>query len=149
MLKFACCPIFYAYSWIFFITLIDIIVYISTVIYEFNKYRFFEPTYGALQDFGASENHKIREGQVFRFITPMFLHANLVHLALNMASQLVLGFRIEPQVGIYRIVALYIVAGVAGNLLSDLIREYGIAVGASTAVFGMMASMFAWLWINW
>ena len=76
--------------------MVQIGLYFLTVFVDYSSEAFLEPTYNTLLTFGASENESILEGQIWRFVTPLFLHASLVHLFANVISQLVLGFRIEP-----------------------------------------------------
>jgi len=43
---------------------------------------------------------------------------------------------------------LYLLSAISGNLFSALLSD-NISVGASTAIFGMLASMLGYLIINW
>jgi len=49
--------------------------------------------------YGAKENTLIQQGQYWRFVTPIFLHVNLIHVGLNMLNFVVLGIFIERLVG--------------------------------------------------
>lgn len=66
MLKFTCCPTFTIYSFIFFITMIEVIVYITTIIVSFtngsgfNMGQFLGPDVTVLDTFGAEVPYKIR-----------------------------------------------------------------------------------------
>ena len=42
------------------------------------------PSLEVLDLLGAKDAHQIREGEWWRFFTPMFLHAGIIHLVLNM-----------------------------------------------------------------
>jgi membrane associated rhomboid family serine protease len=85
MLKFTCCPNFSVYSFIFYITMIDIIVYIVTVIISLTKgglssSDFLGPNTDVLDSFGAMIPPKVHSGQVYRLILPIFLHAGFLHI---------------------------------------------------------------------
>lgn len=79
----------------------------------------------------------------------MLLHANLTHIVYNVIMQLILGFRLEPTVGHWRTVAIYVTSGVGGVLFSCLCTPDVNAVGASTSIFGILSSMIMWLIMNW
>lgn len=58
--------------------------------------------------------------QVWRFITPMFLHSGILHLLLNSFFLSRTGFPMEKQIGTYRMVTMYVLSGIGGNLFSCL-----------------------------
>jgi rhomboid protease GluP len=66
-----------------------------------------------------------------------------------MAFQLILGFRLEPQIGVARMIGIYILTGIGGVLFSCLVSPNTLGVGASTAIFGLVAAMIAWIALNW
>jgi len=71
----------------------------------------------ALQ-FGAKQNALIRAGQYWRLVTPIFLHGNWVHLLVNGFSLLRLGAPMEQIYGRKKYLALFLFAGITGNVLS-------------------------------
>lgn len=73
-----------------------------------------------------------------RFITPIFLHAGILHLALNLFAQLRFGIMLERKWGIVKFVILYFVSGIGGVLMSCLIEPKSLSVGASGAIMGLM-----------
>ena len=60
----------------------------------------------------------ILQGQYWRFITPIFLHANLLHVALNMLNLAVLGVFVERLVGHLRFLLIYFVTGLVSIIAS-------------------------------
>lgn len=88
---------------------------------------------------GARVNELILEGQWWRFLTPVFLHGSVTHIFFNMYALLSLGSFLERQFGHGRFVLLYFLGAFAGNVFSFLLTE-GYSVGASTAVFGLVAA---------
>jgi rhomboid protease GluP len=56
--------------------------------------------------------------QWWRIITAMFVHVGIIHLATNMWCLWNLGLLAEPLMGSFGVVAVYILTGAAGNLLS-------------------------------
>ena len=82
----------------------------------------------------------IQNGQYYRLLTGIFLHANIIHLVCNCYSLYVIGMQIESFIGKARFLAVYILSGIAGNLLSIYIMN-GFSVGASGAIFGLLGSL--------
>lgn len=78
----------------------------------------------------------------------MFLHANFLHISYNLVSQLVFGVQLETSVGGYRMCGIYLLSGLGGNLFSSLVSD-SIAVGASTAISGILAAYVGYLVVNW
>merc|ERR1719313_691486 len=57
------------------------------------------PSPCVLYRLGASWGPAVANGEVWRLITPVFLHANLTHLLFNIFFQLRMGFGMEKQFG--------------------------------------------------
>ena len=90
--------------------------------------------------YGARENSAILAGQYWRFVTPVFLHANLLHVGLNMLNLVVLGVMIERIFGHLRFALIYMVTGVVSVIASFLFMPNDVSVGASGAVFGIVGA---------
>lgn len=95
---------------------------------------------------GALYAPLLLKGQGFyRVLTAIFLHADVPHLVNNMIVQLAAGTILEKRIGHVSYAAVYIVSGVAGNLVSVgadyLSGSYGYSVGASGAVFGVLGAL--------
>jgi rhomboid protease GluP len=102
-----------------------------------------------LEFLGARINPAIRNGQIWRLITPMFLHASPPHLFFNMYGLVALGTVLERYFGHLRFLSLYFLAGFSGNVLSFVLgSDNGYSVGASTAVFGLVAAEGIFLFQN-
>jgi rhomboid protease GluP len=90
--------------------------------------------------FGARITELILEGQWWRFLTPVFLHGSLTHIFFNMYALLSIGSFLERQFGHGRFLLLYFLGAFAGNVFSFLLTDGYSSVGASTAVFGLIAA---------
>ncbi|SCL15480.1 rhomboid family intramembrane serine protease [Micromonospora inyonensis] len=85
----------------------------------------------------------VAEGEWYRLLTAMFLHYGVVHLLLNMWALWVLGRSLEAALGPLRFLALYLIAGLGGNVAAYFFSAPNAATaGASTAVFGLFAALF-------
>ncbi len=88
---------------------------------------------------GGKINALILEGQVWRLVTPAFLHSNLMHIAFNMYALFILGRRIESTYGHGRFLLLYLLSAFGGNVLSFVLSNAN-SLGSSTAIFGLIAA---------
>ncbi len=102
-----------------------------------------------LEVYGARFNTAIRAGELWRFITPVFLHGSVPHIFFNMYALLSIGTLLEKHFGHGRFAALYFLGAFSGNVFSFLLTgENGYSVGASTAVFGLVAAEVAFFYHN-
>jgi membrane associated rhomboid family serine protease len=110
--------------------------------------------------YGAKLNSLIKAPnyQWWRFVTPMFLHVNLLHLLVNMYSLWIIGPYVEKLYGSAKFVVFWVVAGVAGVVASYLTVRPNLATGtlgrflfktldepsagASGALFGLVGVLF-------
>ncbi|NOT05550.1 MAG: rhomboid family intramembrane serine protease [Anaerolineales bacterium] len=102
-----------------------------------------------LEVYGARFNAAIRAGELWRFITPVFLHGSVAHIFFNMYALLSIGSFLEKHFGHGRFLLLYFLAAFSGNVFSFLLTgENGYSVGASTAVFGLVAAEVIFFYQN-
>lgn len=78
----------------------------------------------------------------WRIITSMFFHGSIIHLFCNMYSLYVIGNELETVIGRWKYLVVYLLSGIISSLLSGVINgEYIYSLGASGAIFGLMASL--------
>ena len=83
------------------------------------------------------------------FVTYGFLHAGLVHLALNMLTLISLGPPVAARVGSVKFMLLFGLSMFGGGLGFALLSEsYRPMVGASGALFGLAGAMLAWDYVD-
>src|SRR5271157_5134772 len=104
------------------------------------------PTLDQLMFWGADRpNNVLVYGEWWRIVTAMFVHVGIIHLATNMWCLWNLGMLAEPLMGSVGVLAVYLLTGAAGNLLSTMVNwvmyhnlgEFSVGAGASGAVFGI------------
>jgi len=113
-----------------------------------------------LRAYGAKENFLIHaHHQWWRFVTPMFVHVNILHLMVNMYSLWVVGPYVERLygsakfvvfwvfTGIMAVVASYLTVGTPSTRLGPLGKflfrpEDVPSAGASGALFGLVGVLF-------
>ena len=78
--------------------------------------------------FGRTATGATKEpNQWFRFITPIFLHAGIIHFLLNMFAQWVLSGLVEKEMGSVGFFILYFASGIFGNVLGTFTALNGLA----------------------
>ena len=88
---------------------------------------------------GRMDSGLVAEGQLWRPITSLCLHADIGHLAGNLFFGALFGALTSQLIGGGLTWLLTLLAGTAGNFLTTWINGPGhLAVGASTAVFGTL-----------
>ena len=95
---------------------------------------------------GAMYEPMVTQGHEFyRIFTSMFLHFGISHLLNNMVLLGALGWNLELEIGKIRILLIYLVSGIGGNLLSLYhgisAETYAVSAGASGAIFGLMGAL--------
>jgi rhomboid protease GluP len=90
--------------------------------------------------FGAKFNPYIYDGEWWRFITPIFLHIGLLHLAMNTLALYFLGPAVERIFGNIRFLFIYLFAGISGVIASFIFSD-NISAGASGAIFGCFGAL--------
>lgn len=120
----------------------------------------FSPTVDQLLHWGADNAGAVLlAGQWWRILTAMFVHVGILHLATNMWCLWNLGLLAEPLMGSSGVIAVYVLTGAAGNLLSTCVNwfEYRdtitpgyaffgpVGAGASGAVFGIAGALIVLL----
>lgn len=100
------------------------------------------PSPVALCRLGALNTPAIAEsGQLWRLLTPVFLHAGLIHFLLNGWALYLYGPYLEGFIGRLRFLALYLGAGFLGAAASFAFNRTILGIGASGAVFGMLGAL--------
>ncbi len=82
----------------------------------------------------------LQRGEVWRLITSMFLHGDVIHLMSNMLALYMVGPMIEKYYGKGKYAIIYFVSGIIGNLLSAVLGDY-FGIGASGAIFGLFGAL--------
>lgn len=92
-----------------------------------------------IRAFGLSRSG-ILQGEYYRFLTSMFLHSGIAHLASNSIFLYYFGVKAEYILGRWRFLALYLVSGLCGGIFSIIFHDV-LAIGASGAIYGILGAM--------
>ncbi len=83
----------------------------------------------------------INNFEIWRLITPIFFHANELHLFSNTIALLLFGATVEtnPKFSKLNFLLIYFISGFIGNLFSLFLLPFDtISLGASGAIFGLI-----------
>jgi len=86
---------------------------------------------------------EVRAGQVWRLITPIFVHFGILHLLFNMMWMRTLGGLIEFRQGIVKFAAMILILAITSNLTQFFMAGPGFG-GMSGVVYGL----FGFVWIR-
>lgn len=123
----------YAYPIVSTLVIINIFLWIITDFLAFDFGR-------NLLLWGVGHNYSVyTQDEYWRLITPIFLHANLMHTLFNSFSLVIFGPALEQMLGKYKFLIGYLLAGIAGNIGTYLVNPISTTfhVGASGAIYGL------------
>ena len=106
---------------------------------------------GTLVDAGAAVAGPGLEATHWRWLTAAFIHAHLLHIAMNLWVLAQIGLLSERALGHGLFAAAYVVTGTSGEIASTLLagarQTKMLSVGASGAIMGLfgMATVYCWL----
>src|ERR687887_1404179 len=96
---------------------------------------------GSIYVNGALDGPDVANGGWWRLITAGFLHANALHIGMNMLILWLIGAPLEEMLGRGRYVLLYFVSLLAGSAGALLQAPLVPTVGASGAIFGLFGAL--------
>ncbi len=91
-----------------------------------------------IQLFGNSQYYILEYKEFYRLFSSMFIHADVFHIIENMISLYIFGGMTERFYGSFDTGLIYFFSGAVGSLISFAFGN-GISVGASGAIFGLIA----------
>lgn len=77
----------------------------------------------------------------WRLLTALLVHGGLWHLGLNMLALWLIGRSLEPMLGRWRFLALYLLGGLGGSVAVAVLDPFTATVGASGAVFALFGAL--------
>ena len=114
---------------------INFIIYIITMVPNLGDEVFYT---------GMSVNYLIGDGQWWRVVTSLFLHAGFMHVLFNMFSLFLFGPELEKIAGKARFLTIYFLAGIFGNVATFVLQDGMYAsVGASGSIYGIFGAFAA------
>lgn len=123
-----------------------ILVFLNVCVFLIVELTGLSQDVGHMLKWGAAYPPLIIENrEIYRLFTSMFLHFGIEHLINNMLVLFVLGSRLERVIGHLKFALVYLLGGLAGNLISLWMElrqmDWAVSAGASGAVFAVMGAM--------
>lgn len=96
-----------------------------------------------IYDFGGMYGQAILidPSQLWRLVTPIFVHIGWEHLAFNSLALWGLGHQLEGVFGSRRFLLVYLLSGIMGNAFVFCLTPSVVGAGASTSLFGLFAGV--------
>jgi membrane associated rhomboid family serine protease len=116
--------------------ILDLNILIS-VIMIFSGVGIIEPQGNELLAWGANFKPLTTDGQWWRLLTSVFVHAGLIHMAYNMFALFFIGPFLESSIGSKKFMIIYLLTGIIASITSLVFHDSTISVGASGAIFGI------------
>lgn len=85
----------------------------------------------------------IRQGEVWRLVSPVLLHANLLHFLFNMLWLWLLGRMVEENMGFIKYLAFILIIGVVTNTL-----QYLMTGPFFMGISGVLTGMAGYIWVR-
>ena len=99
-----------------------------------------DPLGGELVQDGVLYGPAVAAGDWWRLVTASFLHANVIHIGLNMLMLWWFGQALEAALGRGRFLGVYLASILAGSAGALLVSPTEATVGASGGVFGILGA---------
>jgi len=118
---------------------------ITIFLITFNTLIYFFFSFGNLEELFyllVQINSKIvYDLELWRLVTSMFLHGDVLHLFSNMFSLLIFGSYIELGFSKFKFVLIYFLSGILGSVFTIFLLPLNtISLGASGAIFGLIGA---------
>lgn len=99
---------------------------------------------GRLSWFDVGFLPEVRRGQLWRLISPIFVHGGPLHLLMNMLLMAQLASAVELRYGWNRLLVLVVSVAAFSNLL-----EYQFTSPAFCGMSGVVFGLFGFIWTQW
>ena len=121
-----------------FLIVVNVLGYIYTSLLGGN---FIETNNTVLLQLGQF-NISVINGNYWQLLTSIFVHVDLIHIALNMLFLFLFGLRAEELFKTREYFAVYLLSGLSGSLLTlFFMAPNTLSAGASGAIFGMFGAV--------
>jgi rhomboid protease GluP len=121
---------------------LNVLVYVYTSILSGNA---LVTSDNVLVQYGQANWLVIENGWYWQLFTSMFVHVNIEHIVGNMLFLLIFGLRAEEMFDAKEYLIVYLLSGLAGNLLTLLFGLDMLSAGASGCIFGMFGATIIYI----
>jgi membrane associated rhomboid family serine protease len=129
----------------YLLIVVNVFVFIQTL----GPHEYYGAVVGA---YGLVPEQIMHAQNLHTLVTYMFLHADILHLAMNMLFLLLSGDAVERELGSLRFLGLYFACGIIAALFHTYMNTASTVpmIGASGAIFGILAAfaiLFPFKWV--
>ena len=121
---------------------VNVLVFLAMIVSGISP---LSPTAEQVLRWGANFGPYTAAGQWWRLLTACFLHFGIIHIGFNMWVLYQIGYFTERLFGGTRYLAVYLIAGIGGNVIGLVLHPNVVAAGASGAIFGVYGGLLAFL----
>ena len=90
----------------------------------------------------------VMRGELYRLFTSIFLHADAMHIVMNMLSLYIVGTMVEKIFSKSAYLGIYFASALFGSFTSIYMHLGGQAVGASGAIFGLFGALAGFAFVH-
>jgi len=143
---------------LFTLSTLIIVVQIGVLIWIYRKDGFvsfeenpmFGPSAYTLVKYGAKQyGYILLKEQWWRLVSPIFLHAGVIHIFSNVYIQWRVGSYLYLLWGSVPWLLIYFLSGVYGNILSCISHPDDVGVGSSGSLMGILAAWVVFIIYTW
>jgi rhomboid protease GluP len=87
-------------------------------------------------------------GELYRLFPSIFLHADAMHIVMNMVSLYIVGTMVEKLFSKSAYLGIYFASALFGSFASIYMHLGGQAVGASGAIFGLFGALAGFAFVH-
>ncbi|XP_055305012.1 rhomboid-related protein 2-like [Sitodiplosis mosellana] len=131
-------------------SIVEIIMFLVDIIYfsedKYNRKPVGENTNGPAALFIYNPYRRV---EAWRFITYMFVHADVMHIMMNLIIQLFLGVALELVHHWWRVALVYLAGVLAGSMGTSIVSPNIYLAGASGGVYALITAHIATIIMNW
>lgn len=110
-----------------------------------------ELSFVSASDYVASKGDpaaSLKKGELWRVITPAFLHLNMIHLAMNMFVLISFGRMVERWLGTPKYALFVLLLAVVPNLLQGLSPAWMTGSPMFGGISGVLYGLFGYVWVR-
>lgn len=117
-----------------------VLAFLIITIFLFEELLGGSTTVSVLVKMGANVRELVKEGQYFRLLTSVFLHAGWLHVFVNVYVLFALGGFFNRILGDSKYLTVLLISGITGSFASYFLGHSQVSVGASGALWGLFGA---------
>lgn len=118
-------------------TPVNVLLFINIFLFVFDYIVFSKTGSKPIESFGIQSNYEVLNGEWWRLITSVFLHADVGHLAGNMFMLVFLDRILKNFYTDIQYYIIYILSGIVGSIFTLFMGMNVLSLGASGAIMGL------------